>query len=119
MPARMRREWRWVLAAVAALTAGAIGAKSYATLAAPFYAVAARWIAVGHPWEIVDIDVAPGNTGPGAILRLRGNVRRHADDHQPAARMISKLQVAAVVESPIVFWTLIFLWPLRSCRERL
>jgi hypothetical protein len=120
----MRREWRWVLAAVVALAVGATGAKSYARLAAPYYTVAARWIALGHPWQVVNIDVVQGSSGLGGILRLTGavrvfTVREGADDSLPAARLISKLQVAAVVESPLVFWTLLFLWPLQSHRERL
>jgi hypothetical protein len=120
----MRREWRWILAAGLALTVGAVGAKSYARLATPYYMVAARWIALGHPWEVINIDVVQSNSGPGAILRLTGaiwvfTVREGADDSQPAARLISKLQVAAVAESPLVFWTLLFLWPLQSYRQRL
>jgi len=120
----MRREWRWILAAALALTVGAIGAKPYARLAAPYYTVAARWIALGHPWEVVNIDVVQSNSGPGAILRLTGAIRvftthESADDGRPAAGLISKLQLAAVVESPLVFWTLLFLWPLQSYRERL
>jgi hypothetical protein len=120
----MRREWRWILAAMLALTVGAIGAKPYARLAAPYYTVAARWIALGHPWEVVNIDVVQGSSGLGAILQLTGavrifTVREGVDDSLPAARLISKLQVAAVVESPLVFWTLLLLWPLQSHRERL
>jgi hypothetical protein len=115
----MRHEWRWILAAITALAVGAIGAKPYATLAAPCYTVTARWIARGHPWDVVKIDVAPGSSTPGAILRLTGTVRARAEDGRPAARLISKLQVAAVVESPVAFWTLLLLWPVRSYRERL
>lgn len=115
----MRYEWRCMFAAVAALAVGALGAESYAKLAAPYYTIAARCIALGRPWEVVNIDVAGGNSGPGAILRLRGTVRQRASDSQPAAWMISKIQVAAVAESPVVFWTLIFLCPLQSRRERL
>jgi hypothetical protein len=115
----MRHEWRWIFAAVAALAVGAIGAKSYARLAAPYYTVAARWIALGHPWEVVNVDVAPGSSGRGAILRLTGTVRKQADASQPAAKLIAKLQVAAVVESPVVYWMLLSLWPLQSGRERL
>jgi hypothetical protein len=115
----MGHEWRWILVAMMALAIGVIGAKPYARLAAPYYAVAARWIALGHPWEVVNIEVAPGSSGRGAILRLTGTVRNGAYDSQPAAKLISKLQVASVVESPVVFWTLLILWPLQSRRERL
>ena len=120
----MRREWRWILAAVLALTDSATGAKTYARLAAPYYTVAARWIALGHPWQVFNIDVVQGSSGLGGVLRLTGTVRvftvrEGADDSRPAARLISKLQVAAVAESPLVFWTLLFLWPLQSYRKRL
>lgn len=120
IPHLMRRELGWGIAALAALALGAIGATSYARLAVPYYSVAARWIARGHPcWEVVDVDVAQGTSGPGAIVRLRGNVRERAEDRRPAVKLTSKLQVAAVVESPVVFWTLLLLWPLRSYRKRL
>jgi hypothetical protein len=115
----MRREWRWILAAVVALTVGAIGAEAYSRLAAPYYTAAARWITLGHPWEIVDIEVVPNSSGPGVILQLTGTVRERADDSQPAAAATSKLQVGAVVESPVIFWTLLLLWPAGSFRERL
>lgn len=115
----MRREWRWILTASALLALGAIGAKPYATLAAPYYTVAASWIARGHPWEVTDVGVVPSTLGSGAILRLRGAVRERAEDSRPAARLISKLQVASVVEALVVYWSLLILWPLRSYRERL
>lgn len=116
----MRREWWWAIAASTILALSAAGAQSYVTLVAPYYAVAARWIARGHPsWEVVDVNVAPGASGRGAIVRLRGTVRERAEDRRPAMRLISKLQVAAVMEAPVVFWLLLVLWPLRSYRDRL
>ncbi len=115
----MRRESLWIIAAVAALAVGAIGAKSYAILAARYYTVAAHWISLGHPWEVVNIDVVPSSSGAGAILRLTGTVREGVDDKHPAAWVVSKLQVASVVQSPLVFWILLLLWPVQSYRERL
>jgi hypothetical protein len=115
----MRHEWCWILAAIGALAIGAIGAKSYATWAAPYYTVVARWIAHGRPWDVIKIEVTQGSSGSGAVLRLTGTVRARADDSWPAAKLISKLQVAAVVESPVVFWTLLLLWPVGSHRQRL
>ncbi len=99
----MRREWRWILAVSTLLALGAIGAKPYATLAAPYYTLAARWIARGHPWEVTDVSVVPSTSSPGSIVRLRGTVRERAEDSRPAMRLISKLQVAAVVEAPWSF----------------
>ena len=101
------------------LTVGTIGAETYASLATPYYTSAARWIALGHPWEIVNVGVVPNSSGPGVILQLTGTVSERADDGQPAAAVTSKLQVGAVVESPVIFWTLLLLWPAGSLRERL
>ncbi len=115
----MPREWRWALAAIAALATGAICAEPYARLAAPYYAAIARLIAGAHPWEIVSVEVAPDTKAPGSVLRLTGLVRERRDDPQPAAILVSKLQVAAVVESPVVFWTLLLIWPATSPRQRL
>ena len=119
IPILMRHEWRWGLAAVAALTVGAIGAETYARLAAPYYTLAARWIASGRLWEIVAIDVAPSDSGPGTLLQLTGGVRERTADREPAATVVSKLQLGAVVESPLLFSTLLLLWPAESIRRRL
>ena len=78
----MRREWHWIFAASAMLALGALGEKPYAVLAAPYYTMAARWIARGHPWEVTDVSVVPSTSGPGTIVRLRGTVRERAG--QPA-----------------------------------
>jgi hypothetical protein len=115
----MRPEGRWILAAIIALGVGAIGAKPYARLAAPYYQGVAEFLALGHPWQIVSVDVVPLASGRGAILRLTGWVREHAEDAKPAARLVGKLQVAAVVESPVIFWTLLVMWPAASYRQRL
>jgi hypothetical protein len=115
----MRREWRWALAAVAALAVGAICAEPYARLASPCYAAMARLIAQTHPWEIVGVDVAPNANGPGSVLRLTGLVRERRDDPVPAGKLVSKLQVAAIVASPAIFWTLLLVWPAVSIRQRL
>lgn len=114
----MRREWRWLLVAVAAIAVAALGAERYAKLAAPCYTVAARWITEGRPWEVISIVVAPNRSAPGAILKLTGTVRERSADSRPAALLVSKLQVAAVVESPVIFWTLLLVWPATSHRER-
>jgi hypothetical protein len=113
----MRPEWRWALFAAAALAVGAGTAERYCGFAAPYYTLAARWIALGHPWEVSKIEVVKSTSGPGMMLRLTGIVRD--DFGRPAARLVSKLQVAAVVMSPIVYWTLLLAWPVRSLRERL
>lgn len=114
----MRPETRWMLAAAAALVVGAIGARTYARLAAPYYQAVAQLIAEGRPWQIVNVEVASSPSSPGAILRLTGFVREFYGDAQPAARLVGKLQVAAVVESPVIFWTLLLLWPAYSYKQR-
>jgi len=115
----VRREIRWVVVAVTTLTLGATCAEPYARLAAPYYAVVARLIAQAHPWQIVDLSVGPGTSGPGRVMRLTGLVREQRDDPEPAAKIDCRLQVAAVVESPVIFWTLLLLWPAASIRQRL
>jgi len=68
--ARMRPEWRWALFAAAALAIGAGAAQRYCGLAAPYYTLAARWIAFGHPWKCSKIEVV--NSGPGMVVALDG-----------------------------------------------
>jgi hypothetical protein len=107
----MRLEWRLALGAAAALTLGTLCAEPYARLAIHYYGLVAHWIADGHPWQIVRLDIAQGESGPGAVLRLIGAVVQYPDDTQPAAVLISRLQVAAVIEAPTIFWTVLLLWP--------
>jgi hypothetical protein len=114
----MRPEFRWTLAVAAAFGIGAIFAEPYARLAAPYYAAVDRLIAIGHPWEIAVIDVRPGKSKLSAELQLRGLVRRNREDLNAAARVIGRVQVGEVVETPLVFWTLLLMWPSTSIRQR-
>ncbi len=114
----MRLEIRGVLTAAAALGIGVVLAEPYARLAAPYYAAVDRLIAAGHPWEVVDVAVRPGKSGLAEELRLDGFVRRHRDDSTSAARVVGRMQVGEVVETPVVFWTLLLAWPAASGRQR-
>lgn len=115
----MRPEWRWVVAAVAALSVGAFGAPHYARLAAPYYRVAAAFIAQGHPWTMTGVDVAHDTSRPGMFVHLRGEVRATQNAERPAAALVTRVQVGAVVEAPVIFWTLLFVWPAASAYLRL
>lgn len=115
----MRRELIWALAACAALALGAAGAQSYARFAAPYYEAVTRLIALGHPWKILTVEVQPGEVSPGSALTLTAEVREHALDAQPAASVASHVNVGEVVQTPLIFWTLLLLWPAASGRQRL
>lgn len=115
----MRRELCWALSATAVLAIGVTCAEAYARLAAPYYAAVDRLIAQGHPWTIISVDVKPGTKSPSAELQLVGEVRRNSGDTVAQAKIISHVQVGEAVEAPIVFWTLLFLWPVQSRRQRL
>jgi hypothetical protein len=114
----MRREWRWALAAALALLVGTTCAEAYARLLAPYYVAASRLIAAEHPWTVASVNVAADPKGPGKVLRLTGFFRGSMADKEPAGETESDLQVAAVVESPVVFWTVLALWPLGNVRRR-
>jgi len=101
----------------AALAVGACGARAYARLAAPYYALAARAIALAHPWQIERVRIT-SQSAPGAVLQLEGAVRRRADDAQPAARLVSQLQLAALVQSPVIFWSVLLAWSAPTRRRR-
>jgi hypothetical protein len=115
----VRPEIRWALAAALALTIGVTCAEPYARLAAPYYAAVARLISVGHPWTIVSVAVKPGTKSPSPEVQLVGDVRRRPEDLRPAGRIISHVQVGEAVETPVVFWTLLLMWPANSMRQRL
>jgi hypothetical protein len=114
----VRREWFWGVAAAVALAAGAVLAEPYARLAAPGYAAVDRLIARAYPWTIGEVAVAPDPGGRGTVLRLIGEVRRRRGDPEPAALVVSRIQVGEVIETPIVFWVLLLAWPAANARER-
>jgi hypothetical protein len=110
--------WFWVGAALAALALGASGAESYARLAAPFYERVAQQLIRGHPWKLDGVVVAKNPRVRGAELRLTGEVFRDSERSSAAAVVVSRIQVGEVVETPIIFWTLLLLWPADSLRHR-
>lgn len=115
----MRREWTWVLATAVAFLLGSTCGEAYARLATPYYTAVTAAIAQWYPWRIVAITVAPDEGNHGAVLRLKGEVRRSREAQRPAARVVSRVQVGEVIETPLVFWTLLLLWPVRMARQRL
>lgn len=115
----MRDELRWALAALAALGAGLMLAQSYARLAAPYYAAVDRLIAIGHPWDITSVEVKPGPSKLSAEVQLQAFVRRGKQDLHPSARVIGRVQIGEVIETPVVFWTVVLMWPAVSTRMRL
>jgi hypothetical protein len=118
----MRSERRRILAAVLivalALAAGIYAGGAYARRAAPFYAAAAALIAKAHPWKVNGVRVSVDQGMHGQVLRLTGEVRRSADDARPAAIIESHVQVGEVIETPVIFFSLLLLWPALTIRER-
>lgn len=113
----MRSEIRWGLAAVAALAIGVAFAEPYARLVVPYYADFDELIATGHPWEIDSVAVKPGKSRLTAEVQMQGHVRRTMDSPNRAARVIGHVQVGEVVETPVVFWTLLLAWPAATKRQ--
>jgi len=114
----VRAEGRWALAAAAALALGVTFAEPYARLVAPYYAAVDRLMATSHPWQITSVDVRPGETKSSTELQLWAYVRRKRDDLSPAARVVGRVQVGEAVETPMVFWPLLLVWPAISIRQR-
>jgi hypothetical protein len=115
----MRREIRWGLVALLALALGVACAEPYARLAAPYYAAVDRLVATGRPWEITSLDVRPGKSNLTAELQLNANVFRYAGAEQRAARVVGHVQVGEVIETPLVYWTVLLGLRLRSKRQLL
>ena len=107
----MRRELRFGLVAVVALLVGTAGARYYAQLAVPYYAGAAGLIARFHPWRVVSLEMKNDPKSHSTILLLKGEVFRTRADRSPAAVVMSRVQIGEVVESPLIFWTVLLLWP--------
>ena len=115
----MRREWRWALAALIALVVGAACAEPYARFALPYYRAVVTAIARFHPWSVVSVEVVQDSSSHSAVLQLTGEVRQHRGDPRPLALITSSAQVGEVIETPVVYWTLLLMWPAATRRSRL
>jgi hypothetical protein len=115
----MRPEWSWALAAAGAFAVGVLGAESYARLAAPVFRESAALMTGALPWTVREVMVSREGAGQAAVLRLTGEVRRDGGDPEPGAVVVSRVAVGEAVEVPVIFWTLLLLWPARDARERL
>jgi hypothetical protein len=115
----MRRESRWALAALIALALGATCAEPYARFALPYYRVVATAIARFHPWRVVSVEVVQDPSSHSAVLRLTGEVRQHREDARPLALVTSSAQVGEVIETPLVYWALLLMWPATTRGARL
>jgi hypothetical protein len=109
----------WPALAVAVLVVGVICAPIYARLAIPYYRVVAGVLAASHPWRITELIVVEDLQSDGTVLRLTAEVRRHSEDRRPAALVVSRVQVGEVIETPLLFWTLVLLWPATPAQRRL
>jgi hypothetical protein len=114
----VRPEVRWGLAAAAALGLGVTLAPQYAEIAAPYYAGVAHLMAANHPWDVEAVGVGPGKSNLSAELQLRGYVRRHREDPAPAARVVGRVQIGEAIETPLLFWSVLLLWPATSQGRR-
>jgi hypothetical protein len=115
----MRREVWWALAALIALGAGVLLAQPFARLAAPYYAAVARLAAIGHPWKVTAVGVREGRSHLTSELTLEAEVKRSTYEDRPLARVRGRVQVGEVVETPLLFWTLLMLWPAAGNGQRL
>lgn len=112
-----RSEFRWVLAASIALAIGVSCADSYARLIAPVDEFVARLMAGGHPWQVTAVDVGPGKATLTAELQLHALVYPIPADGR-VAHVTGRVQVGEVIETPLVYWTLLLVWPAAIRRVR-
>jgi hypothetical protein len=115
----MRREWLWALATLIALVVGATCAEPYTRIALPYYRAVVTAIARFHPWSVVSVEVVRDPSSHSAVLQLTGEIRQHRRDPHPLALVTSSAQVGEVIETPVVFWTLLLMWPATTRASRL
>ena len=100
---------RWVIAGSISLALGALCAPGYAQWTAACDAALARLLARSHPWQIDGVAVGP--SGTATQLLLTATVRRNDFDAAPGATVVAHMDAGASIEAPLVFWTLLLLWP--------
>jgi hypothetical protein len=86
---------------------------------APYYMFIGRIVARSRPWEIREVTLNRKGPGGGAELRLVGIVRRLPEQPAPAIQAESGLNVGAIIQLPVVFWSLLIAWQADSVRHRL
>jgi len=106
----VRREAKWALAAAVALATGVVAAEPYARLAAPFYQATASGIGRARHWHVTRVAVERDGELPGMYLRLHGGIAPGPGSTRGAG-IITRVQVGAVIEGPLIFWTLVLVWP--------
>jgi hypothetical protein len=114
----MRPEWRWILAAGVAFTIGCNFSDGYARLSVPYFAAITSLIATSHPWRVTDLRVGRDDPTSAMELRLEAQVSRRRND-PAAAIVVAGVQVGEIMEAPLVFWSLLLVWPARRRRESL
>lgn len=115
----MRREYRWAVASIIALTIGVFAANGYARTAIPFYRVVANALTAGHPWKVETVRIRQSDAGPAMELQLVGEVRNRITDPEPAALILSRAQLGSITQNAVVFWLLLLLVPPVSIRQLL
>jgi hypothetical protein len=115
----LSREIQWVLIATVVLFVSSTSAELYARTMTPFYAAVAEIVSRVHPWRVLDVRVeSPPGTGR-RVVELVGEVRQNRSDPLPAAAVEGHLQIDSILQTPVIFWTVILLWPSRSFRRKL
>lgn len=108
----MRLELRWAAGAALALTIGLVAAGAYARIAAPAYRWAAAVIGNSMEWRIRRVAVEHDGERPGEYLRLHGELLPAGLSGRGAA-IVTRVEAGAAIEAPLIFWTLLVLWPAR------
>jgi hypothetical protein len=107
----------WLLTCTLFLIIASEFSASDVRFAMPFYSVVSRCIADIRGWKVESLELRSSDRGPyGHALVLTGSVSASPDNGR-WARVVTKLGVGAIVETPLVFWLLLVLWPTRSSRE--
>lgn len=109
---------RLAAGSVLALVLGVTAAKDYCSFFANYYLSIARWAAASQPWTLQDAEVSTEVGQAGAYLRLRGEVRGGWTNVDPAALVATRVQVGAIAATPLIFWTIVLAWPIKTWRRR-
>ena len=114
----IRPDWRILCAALITVAVGSIAAPAYLRRVAPCYLSAARLIARGEPWQIVDVAVEPSTDKPGMIQQLSALVSGGDARHTRHAQLLGKVHAGAAIEPLLTFWLVLLAWPAVSAKQR-
>ncbi len=109
--------WRLAILGSVLLALGGLIAPGYARVAVPYYQFTAQLIASSQGWYVDRVQIVDSVPGHPRTLQLVGRVYDPTLHRHGFATVTGVIQIAAVLQGPLVFIGVVLLLPAGSWRE--